>query len=31
VRKALDARYGHTARRREEIYKLFSELARHQP
>ncbi|MQA65046.1 MAG: hypothetical protein GEU76_03960 [Alphaproteobacteria bacterium] len=29
VRKALDARYGHTSRRREETYKLFSELAGH--
>jgi hypothetical protein len=29
VRKALDARYGHTMKRREEIYKLFSELAGH--
>lgn len=29
VRKALDDRYGHTARRREEQYKLFSELAGH--
>lgn len=29
VRKALDARYNHTTRRREEIYKLFSELAAH--
>lgn len=29
VRKALDARYGHTSRRREELYKLFSELAGH--
>lgn len=29
VRKALDARYGHTTRRREETYKLFSEFAGH--
>lgn len=29
VRKALDNRYGHTNRRREEAYKLFSELAGH--
>lgn len=29
VRKALDSRYGHTSRRREETYKLFSELAGH--
>ena len=29
VRKALDGRYGHTSRRREETYKLFSELAGH--
>ena len=29
VRKALDDRYGHTTRKREEQYKLFSELAGH--
>lgn len=29
VRKALDERYGHTTRKREELYKLFSELAGH--
>ncbi len=29
VRKALDTRYGHTTKRREKIYKLFSELAGH--
>lgn len=29
VRKALDARDGHTMKRREEHYKLFSELAGH--
>jgi hypothetical protein len=29
VRKALDARYGHASRRREELYRLFSELAGH--
>lgn len=29
VRKALDARYGHTSKRREEMYRLFSELAGH--
>jgi hypothetical protein len=29
VRKALDARYGHTSKRREELYRLFSELAGH--
>jgi hypothetical protein len=29
VRKALDARYGHNANRRGELYKLFSELAGH--
>ncbi|EGE59916.1 hypothetical protein RHECNPAF_1780019 [Rhizobium etli CNPAF512] len=29
VRKALDSRYGHTSRRREETYKLFCELAGH--
>jgi len=29
VQKALDDRYGHTTRRREETYKLFSELAAH--
>jgi hypothetical protein len=29
IRKALDAHYGHTTRRREELYKLFSELAAH--
>lgn len=29
VRKVLDARDGHTMKRREEIYKLFSELAGH--
>jgi hypothetical protein len=29
VRKTLDDRYGHTTRKREELYKLFSELAGH--
>lgn len=29
VRKALDARHGHTTKRREEHYKLFSQLAAH--
>jgi hypothetical protein len=29
VRKALDDRHGHTERRREQMYKLFSELAAH--
>lgn len=29
VRKTLDHRYGHTMRKREELYKLFSELAGH--
>lgn len=29
VRKALDSRYGHTGKKREELYKLFSELAGH--
>ena len=29
VRKPLDDRYGHTTRKREEQYKLFSELAGH--
>lgn len=29
VRKALDDRYGHTTRKREEQYRLFSELAGH--
>ena len=29
VRKALDVRYGHTTRKREEQYRLFSELAGH--
>lgn len=29
VRKALDHRYGHTTRKREELYKLYSELAAH--
>ena len=29
VRKALDKRYGHTTGKREEQYKLFSELAGH--
>lgn len=29
VRKALDKRYGHTTRKREELYKLFSQLAGH--
>jgi len=29
VRKALDARDGHTTKRRAELYKLFSELAAH--
>ena len=29
VRKVLDAHHGHTTRRREEQYKLFSELAAH--
>lgn len=29
VRKALDKRYGHTTRKREDLYKLFSQLAGH--
>lgn len=29
VRKTLDSRYGHTTRKREDLYKLFSELAGH--
>lgn len=29
VRKTLDNRYGHTTRKREELYKQFSELAGH--
>lgn len=29
IRKALDIRYGHTNRRREQTYKMFSELAGH--
>ncbi|QIO30956.1 hypothetical protein [Bradyrhizobium sp. 1(2017)] len=29
VREALDKRYGHTAKRRAELYQLFSELAAH--
>jgi hypothetical protein len=29
VREALDKRYGHTAKKRAELYQLFSELAAH--